>query len=112
MRPFDVDRTLRELAKRGGGYEAVHFSPGLEIGVCVLVAPEPGRQQPHDFDEVYIVLEGSGVLEVEGVATPLEKGGALFVAAGDEHQFTAFEHLALLVIFNGAHSGSLSLPRP
>src|SRR5262249_24751923 len=106
--PFDVEKTRRALSERGGGYEVVHTSPGLEIGVYVLVAPEPDRQQPHEFDEVYIVLEGSGVLEVEGVATPLEEGGALFVAAGDEHRFTAYEQLSLLVIFNGPHSAPKS----
>ncbi len=103
--PFDVDATRRELLERGGGYQPVHNSPGLEIGVYVLVAPEPDRQQPHAEDEVYVVLEGSGVLEVEGVATPLSEGMALFVAAGAEHRFTAYEHLALLVVFNGPHSG-------
>ena len=76
--PFDVDETRRALVARGGGYEVVHSSPGLEIGVYVLVAPEPDRQQPHDEDEVYVVLEGSGVLEVEGTATALDGGdGAL-----------------------------------
>ena len=102
--PFDVDATRRALLERGGGYEPVHNSPGLEIGVYVLVAPEPDRQQPHAEDEVYIVLEGSGVLEVEGKATPLREGMALFVAAGAEHRFTAYEQLALLVVFNGPHS--------
>ena len=106
MHPFDVDATRRKLSEQGGGYEVVHTSPGLEIGVYVLVAPEPDRQQPHEHDEVYIVLEGTGVLEVEGVQTPLEEGGALFVQAGADHRFTAYEHLALLVIFNGPHSGS------
>ena len=76
--PFDVDATRRALIERGGGYEVVHSSPGLEIGVYVLVAPEPDRQQPHDEDEVYVVLEGSGVLEVEDATTPLDGGhGAL-----------------------------------
>jgi mannose-6-phosphate isomerase-like protein (cupin superfamily) len=103
--PFDVDAARRALAERGGGYEVVHSSPGLEIGVYVLAAPEPDRQQPHEFDEVYVVLEGSGVLEVEGEATRLDEGMALFVPAGAEHRFTAYEHLALLVVFNGAHSG-------
>ena len=103
--PFDVDATRRALIERGGGYEVVHSSPGLEIGVYVLVAPEPDRQQPHDEDEVYVVLEGSGVLEVEDAATPLDEGMALFVPAGAEHRFTAYEHLSLLVIFNGPHSG-------
>ena len=103
--PFDVDATRRSLIERGGGYEVVHSSPGLEIGVYVLVAPEPDRQQPHEEDEVYVVLEGSGVLEVEGTATPLDEGMALFVPALAEHRFTAYEHLSLLVIFNGSHSG-------
>ena len=53
----------------------------------MLVAPEPDRQQPHDEDEVYVVLEGSGVLEVEGTATPLDEGMALFVPAGAEAPF-------------------------
>ena len=105
MHPFDVDATRRKLSESGGGYEVVHSSPGLEIGVYVLVAPEPDRQQPHEYDEVYIVLEGSGVLEVEGTSTPLDEGGALFVPAGADHRFTAYEHLALLVVFNGPHSG-------
>jgi len=103
--PFDVEATRVALLERGGGYEVVHSSPGLEIGVYVLVAPEPDRQQPHAEDEVYVVLEGSGVLEVEGTATPLSEGMALFVVAGAEHRFTSYEQLALLVVFNGPHSG-------
>ena len=103
--PFDVDATRRALVELGGGYEVVHSSPGLEIGVYVLVAPEPDRQQPHDEDEVYVVLEGSGVLEVEDTATTLAEGMALFVPAGAEHRFIAYEQLSLLVIFNGPHSG-------
>jgi len=104
MHPFDVDEARRRLAERGGGYEALHSSAGLEIGVYVLVAPEADRQQPHEFDEVYLVLEGTGVLEVEGRTTHLREGQALFVPAGAEHRFTAYEHLSLLVVFNGTES--------
>ena len=105
MHPFDVAETRQRLSGAGGGYEVVHSSAGLEIGVYVLVAPEPDRQQPHAFDEVYLVLEGTGVLEVEGHQTELEEGKALFVPAGADHRFTAYEQLALLVVFNGRHSG-------
>lgn len=31
------------LEAGAGGYEVVHRSPGLELGVYVLVAPEPDR---------------------------------------------------------------------
>ena len=103
--PFDGAETRPRLSASGGGYEVVHRSPGLELGVYVLVAPEPDRQQPHEQDEVYVVLEGSGTLEVEGIETPLAEGEALFVPAGAEHRFTAYEHLSLLVVFNGPHSG-------
>ena len=97
--PFDVEAAKRRLAEAGGGYEVVHTSPGLEVGVYVLVAPEADKQQPHDDDEVYVVLEGRGTLEVEGVETPLEEGHGIFVPAGAEHRFTGYEQLAVLVIF-------------
>jgi len=97
--PFDVDGVRRRLVAEGGGYEIVHSSPGLELGVYVLVAPEPDRQQPHADDEVYVVLAGTGVLEVEGESVALREGHAVFVPAGAEHRFSAYEQLAVLVIF-------------
>ena len=100
MALFDVAEVQRRLAAADGGYEIVHRSSGLEIGVYVLVAPEPDRQQPHDDDEVYVVLEGRGVLEVEGVQTPLEEGQGIFVPADAEHGFTSYEQLSVLVIFD------------
>ena len=72
--PFDVTAVKDRLAAGSGGYEIVHWSPGLELGVYVLVAPEPDKQQPHDDDEVYVVLEGSGVLEVAGSRSSSEEG--------------------------------------
>jgi len=97
--PFDIEGARTRLAQSGGGYEIVHASAGLEIGVYVLVAPEPDRQQPHADDEVYVVLEGTGVLEVEGESVELREGHAVFVPAGADHRFSAYEHLAVLVIF-------------
>jgi mannose-6-phosphate isomerase-like protein (cupin superfamily) len=87
-----------------GGYEVVHRSPGLEIGVYVLVAPEPDRQQPHTDDEVYVVLEGRGTLEVEGEQFELEEGDSVFVPAGAEHRFAGYEQLSVLVIFEQRRS--------
>ncbi len=95
---FDVEAVKQRLSA-GGGYEVVHSSPGLEIGVYVLVAPEPDRQQPHDDDEIYIVLEGTGTLDIEGQKVELREGHALFVPAGAEHRFSGYEELSLLVIF-------------
>jgi mannose-6-phosphate isomerase-like protein (cupin superfamily) len=96
---FEVAAVKERLREAGGGYEIVHESVGLEVGVYVLVAPEPDRQQPHEDDELYVVLEGRGVLEVEGEQVPVREGSAVFVEAHAEHRFTAYEHLSVLVIF-------------
>jgi mannose-6-phosphate isomerase-like protein (cupin superfamily) len=97
--PFDVKAVKNRLAAGNGGYEVVHDSPGLEIGVYVLVAPEPDRQQAHEDDEVYVVLEGRGTLDVEGTSVDLREGHAAFVPAGADHRFTGYEQLSVLVIF-------------
>ena len=96
---FAIRDAQRRLAESGGGYEIVHRSPGLELGVYVLVAPAGDSQQPHADDELYLGLEGRGTLEVEGEILPISQGTALFVPAGAEHHFTGYESLSLLVIF-------------
>ena len=88
MSAFDVEVVKRRLAEANGGYEIVHESEGLELGVYVLVAPEPDRHQPYEDDEVYIVLDG----------------GAAFVPAGVEHRFSGYEQLSVLVIFEKRRS--------
>jgi mannose-6-phosphate isomerase-like protein (cupin superfamily) len=100
MDPIDVNDAKRRLQAAGGGYEIVHESPGIEIGVYVLVAAEPDRQQPHEYDELYVVLEGRGTLDVEGQSTELEEGHAVFVEAGADHRFSGYEGLSVLVIFS------------
>jgi mannose-6-phosphate isomerase-like protein (cupin superfamily) len=99
MHAFGVGSVVEKLRAAGGGYQIVHESPGLELGVYVLAAPEPDRQQPHADDEVYVVLEGSGVLDVEGEQVPMREGSAVFVEAGAVHRFSGYEQLALLVLF-------------
>jgi len=103
MDALEVESVRRRLAAANGGYEIVHTSPGLEVGVYVLVAPEPDRQQPHADDEVYVVLEGRGTLEIEGETVALGQGESAFVPAGAEHRFSGYENLSLLVVFARPH---------
>ena len=42
---------------------------------------------------------GAGVLDVEGERVELREGHAVFVPAGAEHRFSAYEQLSVLVIF-------------
>ena len=97
---LDVREVAQRLTAANGGYEIVHESPGLEVGVYVLVAPEPDRQQPHEWDELYVVLEGRGTLEVEDESFALDEGGSAYVKAGADHRFTGYEALSALVVFD------------
>ena len=102
MRALRLGNVRKDLG--AGGYEIVFDSAGLELGVYELIEPEPDRQGPHEDDEIYVVLEGSGVLEVEGREIPVDEGDAVFVAAGAAHRFRGYERLSLLVIFERRRS--------
>lgn len=73
----------------------------------ILFAPEGNDYQtPHDQDELYIVAEGAGVLEVGENSFSFKKGDALFVKAGEEHRFIEFSKgIKLWAVFYGAIGG-------
>ena len=97
---FDIHGPqVRLCATDAGGLEILHESTLLQIGVYALVAPEPDHERVSAADELYVVLEGRGWLDVEGEQLELQEGNAVFVPAGAGHRFTAYEHLSVLAIF-------------
>ncbi|MDX2159627.1 MAG: cupin domain-containing protein [Hyphomicrobiaceae bacterium] len=59
-------------------------------------------QAPHDRDEFYFVIAGSGTFERNGEAVPFRPGDMLFAAAGETHRFTGFSpDFATWVLFYG-----------
>jgi len=75
--------------------------------VVELYAPAGADPQtPHDRDEVYFVVSGSGVFVVAGERSSFRAGDALFVAAGVVHRFENFSaDFAAWVVFYGPHGG-------
>jgi mannose-6-phosphate isomerase-like protein (cupin superfamily) len=56
-----------------------------------IYAPhETDDQEPHDQDEFYVVLNGSGFFTVEGEREPFGPGDLVFVPAGVDHRFEDF----------------------
>jgi mannose-6-phosphate isomerase-like protein (cupin superfamily) len=95
---FDITGAKARLCAADGGYELVHESTRLQICVYTLVAPEPDHQRMNADDELYIVVEGNGILDVDGEQLELREGRAVFVPAGADHCFSAYEHLTVLAI--------------
>lgn len=71
----------------------------LEAGVLRLRPGEEDTQTPHDEDELYFVIEGSGFIEVGGEKRPVKKGSVVFVPAHVPHHFFGNEKDALVVLY-------------
>lgn len=59
----------------------------LEAGVIRLRPGEDDTQTPHDADELYYVVQGSGYLEAGAERKAVKKGSVVFVPAKMPHHF-------------------------
>jgi mannose-6-phosphate isomerase-like protein (cupin superfamily) len=95
---------LNELGKDGNP-----FFTGMKHGSMVveLFAPKgKDTQQPHAQDELYIVLQGTGIFSRAGEEKPVKAGDIIFVEAGVEHRFEQFSgDFQTWVIFWGPKGG-------
>ena len=94
-----MEAVRRRLEEGNGGYEIVHTSPGLEVGVYVLVAPEPDHQQPHEDDELYVVLDGRGHADGRGQGDPAHDRERGARTAEPNISSTGYEGFSVLVVF-------------
>lgn len=103
-------RTPKQL--REVEYSEILRVPAMSVGTYYLPAGAIDPQSPHTEDEIYVILEGRGILRTEsgdGLAVP---GAALFVPAGERHSFTEItEPLFMYVIFSPAEGTASSGPQ-
>ncbi|MCC6282690.1 MAG: GNAT family N-acetyltransferase [Saprospiraceae bacterium] len=63
-------------------------------------------QKPHERDEIYVVLSGTGKFENQGIVSSFGPGDVLFVPAYAPHRFVEFtEDFATWVFFYGPKGG-------
>lgn len=78
-------------------------------GTLVVEVYKPGKvdlQRPHDRDEIYVVISGSGTFFSGGQRTSFKAGDFLFVPAFVEHRFENFTNDFLTwVFFYGPNGG-------
>ena len=101
--------TLEEAMARLPGPEGARFAPVLEHGSLLVEIYAPrghDPQEPHTRDEVYVVVQGSGLFVYGAITTPFGPGDVLFVPAGIVHRFEDFtDDLAVWVFFYGPEGG-------
>jgi len=100
-----IEEALAALPGPGGRRSATVYRHGtLDLKVYAPRGEDP--QQPHDLDEVYVVISGTGWFVNGSARHRFGPGDALFVPARQEHRFEDFtDDFATWVIFYGPEGG-------
>ena len=100
---------FEDAMKRVPTPEGKRFAPmfrhgSLEVEIYAPRGSDP--QSPHTRDEVYVVVQGSGMFFCEGRREPFRPGDFLFAPAGAVHRFEDFsDDLSVWVLFYGPEGG-------
>ena len=101
---IDIKEALLKLQESGEKFSTV-FEHGT-LSVEVYKPDKVDLQTPHDRDEVYIVVSGSGEFINGDERVSFNPGDFLFVPAYREHRFENFtEDFVTWVIFYGPEGG-------
>lgn len=96
--------------------DGVPFTRAMAHGTMSLEVFAPrgaDRQQPHDQDEIYIVVSGTSGFVLDGERMEAKAGDAIFVRAGLEHRFEGMsEDFVTWVLFWGPPGGEEPAPSP
>jgi mannose-6-phosphate isomerase-like protein (cupin superfamily) len=90
-----------------GVWDAQMLAHGT-MSVSIFAPKVRDFQSPHDQDELYIIVTGSGEFVSDGTQYDFAPGDVFFVAAGVEHRFTRFsDDFVTWVVFFGSPGGEV-----
>jgi mannose-6-phosphate isomerase-like protein (cupin superfamily) len=97
---FQVDESLSALTKSGNLFSELFNDNSITIEIY---KPEKeDLQAPHNRDELYMVISGSGVFRMKDETLQFKAGDLFVVPQGEIHRFENFsEDFATWVIFYG-----------
>src|SRR5712692_103785 len=87
---FEAADVLAERARAGRASIEFFRRPSLSLSVYRLEPGEPDRQQPHNEDEIYYVLDGEGIFEAGGERLPVRPGSIIYVDKLEPHRFADY----------------------
>ena len=102
---ISTQEAMARLADSGRLFTEL-FSHG-SLSVEIYKPARVDFQQPHDRDEIYVVISGSGRFYCQGTVSDFKPGDFFFVQAGMEHHFMDFsDDFATWVFFFGPPGGA------
>ncbi|MDO1445290.1 cupin domain-containing protein [Rhodocytophaga aerolata] len=101
---LSTEIALQVLKESGQVFTEV-FNHG-SLSVEIYKPDKVDHQKPHDRDEIYVVISGTGTFLNGGNTWPFKPGDFLFVPAGVEHRFVEFtDDFSTWVFFYGPVGG-------
>jgi mannose-6-phosphate isomerase-like protein (cupin superfamily) len=96
---IDIRGLISKMNLDGSGFLSFFELEHLQVGILRLKPGEKDTQDPHSSDEVYLVLEGDGFIEIGKKAYSLKKDLFIFVPAEVKHRFYGNTKEILVVYF-------------
>ncbi len=102
---FNIENYLNKLRNSNDYFYTFINRNSLSVGVLLLKPNDVDTQEPHDSDEIYYIISGSGFLEINKKSYPVKSGSIHFVAKNTPHHFFGnSENLIALYFFGGPDS--------
>ena len=102
---YDTTEYIQKINNGNSYFNTFLNKDNLAAGILVLKPGEDDTQLPHEFDEMYYILDGDGFLKIKNKKYKLKKGKAFFVPKNIEHYFFGNKKkLTVLYFFGGPDS--------
>ena len=101
---ISASEALQKIKDSGKEFVSLFMHGTLEVEA--YKPDKTDNQQPHQKDEMYVIISGEGNFYCEGRSVSFKQGDFLFVPALAEHRFISFtEDLLTWVFFYGPDGG-------
>jgi mannose-6-phosphate isomerase-like protein (cupin superfamily) len=96
---IDIRELVSKLDLDNSGFLEFFDLKHLQAGILRLKPGELDTQEPHSLDEIYLVLEGDGFIEIGKKAYALKKDLFIYVPANVRHKFYGNTKEILVIYF-------------
>jgi mannose-6-phosphate isomerase-like protein (cupin superfamily) len=96
---IDVRKLLSKMDLDNSDFLNFFDLQHLQVGILRLKPGERDTQEPHPSDEIYLVLEGDGFIEIGKKAYILKKDLFIYVPANVRHKFYGNTQEIMVVYF-------------
>ena len=95
----NLDKVMADLDGTDSYFLNIFNNKGVDLGVLRLRKGEADTQLPHAVNEVYFVVEGNGLIEIEGKVKPIKSADFIFVSANTQHRFIVDDQDLVVIYF-------------